>query len=291
MISIIIASINAEFLKNVSQNISDTIGVDFEIISFDNSKGEKGLCEIYNMGIAKAKNNLLCFMHEDVEFKTKDWGLKVKSFFEEHQDAGLLGIAGSKYKAAAPSGWHVESLKAERSNIIQKFKFNDKSEHHHQINPDHLTIEKVAVLDGVWLCTTKKVLSKFKFDESTFKKFHGYDIDLSIQIGSEYKVFVTYEILLRHFSEGNFNKEWLLETIKLHKKWTGKLPINKGDFTERELIIAEKHSFKLFIRKLIENEINLKEILNYLWSSKGFNYLSLVNFIKINFMILKRGIK
>ena len=61
MISIIISSINEKLLSDVSFNISKTIGVPFEIISVANGNGDKGICEVYNQGVAKANFPILCF--------------------------------------------------------------------------------------------------------------------------------------------------------------------------------------------------------------------------------------
>ena len=79
MISIIISSANSKQLEEVSQNVAQTIGVPYEIISFNNADGSMGICEVYNKGTAKAKYDLLCFMHEDLLFKTMDWGKVVQS--------------------------------------------------------------------------------------------------------------------------------------------------------------------------------------------------------------------
>lgn len=50
MISVIIASADKAFLAKVSEDIKNTIGVEFEIIGFDNANAEKGICEVYNIG-------------------------------------------------------------------------------------------------------------------------------------------------------------------------------------------------------------------------------------------------
>ena len=75
MISVIISSAKKELVTQVTKNITDTIAVEFEIIAFDNSNGEKGICEIYNQGIKKARYDVLCFMHEDIAMITPGWGL------------------------------------------------------------------------------------------------------------------------------------------------------------------------------------------------------------------------
>ncbi len=50
MISIIICSRDADYLRKVSENVAATIGVPYEIQAIDNSKGAYGICEAYNLG-------------------------------------------------------------------------------------------------------------------------------------------------------------------------------------------------------------------------------------------------
>ncbi len=50
------------------------------------------------MGASQAKFNIICFLHEDVLFRSQNWGLTLVSLFADHPDLGLVGLAGSKYK-------------------------------------------------------------------------------------------------------------------------------------------------------------------------------------------------
>src|ERR1700712_2326715 len=233
MVSIIISSANAQQLEQVTENIGDTIGVPFEIIGFDNSNGQQGICTVYNRGIQQAKYDILCFMHEDVIIKTQNWGIALKAIFEENPDVGLLGVVGGGYKPFTPSTWGGLGIYNTFSNIIQSYKHSDKPPYHDFRNPDNAKLEEVACVDGVWLATTKKVANSIKFDE-TFTGFHSYDIDYSIAVGQQYKVCVTYEVLMNHLSEGSYSRGWLEDTLKLHKKWAGHLPINTKNFSPGE---------------------------------------------------------
>ncbi len=67
MISIIICSVNQNYLKDVAENISNSIGVEYELLVWDNREAKKGLCEVYNMMAAKARYDYLCFLHEDIK--------------------------------------------------------------------------------------------------------------------------------------------------------------------------------------------------------------------------------
>ncbi|MFC4212089.1 glycosyltransferase [Pedobacter lithocola] len=282
MISIIIASTKNILLKNISKNIEDTIGVDFEIISFDNARGERGLCELYNKGSRMAKYDILCFMHEDISIKTYNWGSIVCKSFKQNEKLGLIGIAGSIYKAIAPSGWHSNSENTERTNIIQTFKFSDKTEMHHTRNPLNEKYTRVACIDGVWFSTLKKVVTENPFDEQNFKGFHAYDIDFSLQVGQHYDINVRYDILLQHFSEGNFDKSWMLEVMKLHSKWNKYLPIQTMNFDKRTRIQIEKRTFKDFIDKSLANKIPAIKVVQLLWNKDGIRRFDFKLFLKLN---------
>lgn len=275
-------------LFDVERNIKQTIGVEYEIIAFDNSDGSKGLCEIYNLGIKKAKYPLLCFMHEDVELKTENWGNIVSQAFNDNPKLGLIGIAGSTYKALSPSGWHCNAADVERTNIIQSFKFAEKEKFHHIRNPLKEEFSEVACIDGVWFCTLKSIASEITFDEALFKKFHAYDIDFSLQVGQKYEVNVRYDILLEHFSEGNFNQSWILEIIKLHQKWNKYLPINKTNINGKTTLGIEKRTFKDFIDKALSHRIPKKELFKSLWGKWGVKRFSFMLFLKLNRYLISR---
>lgn len=252
MISIIISSANAEQLKQVTENISATIGVPFELIAIDNSKGQQGICAVYNKGIQQAKYGILCFMHEDIIIKTNNWGSILKNSFDENPDIGLIGVCGGSYKPFTPSSWGGLGINNAHYNYIQSYKYTVKESELIYRNPGNDRLAPVACVDGMWLATTSEVTAKITFDEETFKDFHLYDLDFSIAVGQQYKVCVTYEILLNHLSEGKYNSTWMEDTLKLHEKWMDVLPVNAGNFTRWECTYIEKITYKHFLTQLLD---------------------------------------
>ncbi|UKT63814.1 glycosyltransferase [Pedobacter mucosus] len=282
MISIIIASVQESFLKNVTLNIQQTIGVEFEVISYDNSKGELGLCEIYNLGAKQAKYDLLCFMHEDVDIKSQNWGLIVAEIFKNKQ-TGLVGLAGSTYKSIAPSGWFCNGgpQKINYINLLQRYKFDEADTFHHLQNPKGENLSEVIAVDGVWFCTRKAAVLKYPFDALTFKKFHCYDIDFSLSIRAEYKTYVTFEVLLAHFSEGNYDRTWVEETLKLYDKWNKILPIDIEGLSKKDIKVSEKHAFRFFLNRMKIAKFNKKQRLNVVLKSKIYQKVGLTLFLKL----------
>ena len=82
MISIIICSVNNDYLQNIKNNIAETIGTEYEIIAYDNRHTNHVICHVYNLCAAKAKFPYLCFVHEDVELLSKDWGKELIAYIQ-----------------------------------------------------------------------------------------------------------------------------------------------------------------------------------------------------------------
>lgn len=288
MISIIISSANKEFLKAVSNNIDETIGVTYEIIAVDNLDGSKGICEVYNFGIKQAKYDLLCFMHEDIEIKTKEWGQKVVSYFNQDKKLGVLGIAGSAYKGLVPSGWGVEGTKGmEFYNYVQAFKYSEKLSIHAYSNTGNVLIQPVVVVDGVWFVTTRIIASEVKFDDKLFKGFHCYDLDFCLNVGKNHTIAVAFDILLEHFSEGGYNPAWFYETLKLHDKWRSELPRCIVDISQSEKEKIEKRLFKRMLARLVDWKFEKKYILNLLKEYIKYSKTGFMSYLKLRLYFFK----
>ncbi len=252
MISIIICSRDKKVLETLASNIALTIGIAYETIVIENPNGSFGICEAYNKGAAKANFDILCFMHEDVIFETHDWGKKVLDHLAD-KSTGLLGLAGGHTKSLVPGSWPSYISENEMS-LVQHYK--DPSKSPEKIIQTGATVPgkpaKVACIDGVWMCTRKDVFSRNRFDEQNFKRFHGYDIDFSLQVNQAYHVYVVFDILLHHYSEGSFNREWLTENIRLSNKWKNQLPFSVKTVSREDLIRQHWTCMHIFINQMID---------------------------------------
>lgn len=289
MISIIISSANIKNLNNIRENIEKTIGLPFEIIATDNSKGERGICEIYNEGARKAKFDFLCYMHEDLKILTKNWGFNVIAKFQNDQKLGVIGVVGSRYKPLAPSGWGASSLTSNVffSNYIQHYKNKKRPSHLILVNPLGKTEVDVVCVDGMWFCTKKSIAEDLPFDENLLKGFHCYDIDYCLNVGREFRVAVIFDVLMEHFSEGSYNKSWLEDTIKIHKKWKEILPKSVGETTESEQIGMEKRAYKMLFKRLKNMGCSYsygKNIMNEIYESGKLNFKL---YCKLQFYLFK----
>lgn len=272
MISIIVCSVNAALFTKLEANISNTIGTEFEIIKIDNSNNQYSICSAYNFGATSANFPFLCFVHEDVIFHSTGWGAELQFFFEKNKKAGLVGVAGSKYKSLSPGSWVNGQSSLDCFNLIQHNPKNGTDEI--QIsNPDQdkLYVE-VQTIDGLFLFTTHHVWSQMRFDETTFKGFHSYDLDFALQVGRKYKIYVTYMMQLAHLSMGSLNKHWIEQSILLSEKWKDVLPV--GNLPHAEKRRLEWKQKRLFFQKMLIYGSSNVDALSVLFKFGYFKFFS-----------------
>ncbi len=272
MISIVICSIKEDFFITLEKNIQGTIGdVAYEIIKINNNIEKLSITKAYNLGIDRSKFKHLLFIHEDILFHSKNWGKVLIDTFK-NSNVGLVGIAGAKYKSKQPSAfWHT-NMEMLHINLIQ-----------HKNNSSNLFTngfannqEEVAILDGVFLGLNKE--TNVRFNEQILG-FHCYDLGISIDVlEKKYKLIVTNQILIEHFSIGNTDVEFLKGVIQFHELYKNKLPkfINK----------SSNKLEKIALRKFLEVCLQNRYIPYRLWILNIFNN----PFQKLNYNLLKLAI-
>lgn len=231
MISIIISSYLPQYFAALEKSIAETCGMQYEIIKIDNP-GLMGICKAYNKGAAKSQFNYLLFIHEDILFKTENWGEKLIAHLDQ-KETGIIGLAGSSYVPSAPSSWTV-SEKYNFANILQGNKENSKS------FPIHTTKEtrnRVFAVDGVFLGIKKENFLSFKFNED-LEGFHGYDLDLSLRISKKHQNYVINDILIQHFSNGNLDQLWFDANVKLRQTLGASFHTKIDSETERNSFLG-----------------------------------------------------
>ncbi|MGC3976852.1 MAG: glycosyltransferase [Paludibacteraceae bacterium] len=261
MISIIVSTNNEIFLKNILENIHQTIGdIDYEIIDIFNPK-KYSLCEAYNIGVERSKYHYLCFVHDDVVFRTNNWGERLVHLFENDHQIGLIGVVGNKFKSSYPSAIGQSSFikkRYMRGSIIQTstgYRDFDNSQTKKEL-------EDVVCIDGVFMFTNKNVMNYCAFDDKLLTHFHGYDMDFSLQVFTKgLRVIVDREMLIEHISDGNYSKENTVANRLIGKKWRKELPVATNDL---KLSAFRLHYFDLinwiyFFRKAMVRKLkNIK---------------------------------
>lgn len=247
MISIIISTYQPTYLKALTSNIAETIGATpYEIIPIHNP-GLMGICEAYNTGAAQAKYPYLCFVHEDILFTSQNWGARVVTHLE-NPNTGAIGVAGAAYKCKVPLSWSV--VKPYRAlNLIQHYGGKKKPEIA-RVNPGENDTYRVVVLDGVFIAARKQVWQSHRFDQKAFEGFHGYDVDFSLAVAQQYALYVVFDVLIEHFSQGNPNQDWLAAAIQISKKWKRNLPAHCLNLEDATIAEIERKCKKRFRKKL-----------------------------------------
>lgn len=284
MISIIICSKYSERSDKLASNIQETIGVEYEIISIDNSKNEYFITQAYNKGIGLSKYNYLCFLHEDVNLITNNWG-KILIEHLNNNPQGIVGVAGGQIATKVPSSWS-ELAKTQRKNFMQ---CGDLVSYPYNM----IKMEsEVVMLDGFFLACKKDFIEPILFD-GNLKGFHAYDADICFR--SKYyggTNIVIYDILINHHSHGTPNRQWVECTKAVFQKWNHIFPIYVGD-EKLDILEVEKRMLKRFMRKMIKFGYSYSEVVNdayisVLWGELYRNPMSSLKLWVLYYCLFKK---
>lgn len=190
---------------------------DIEVLMYENN-GEMSLTEVYNKGLKESKNDIVVFMHDDINILTKDWGKKLVKHYQ-NTDYGILGVAGSKNLNENGVWWtNRESMYGNvyhtdgKKTWLSEYSYNFGNR-----------IKEAVVVDGVFFSCSKKRIVK-DFDEF-YKGFHFYDISFCFDNFKEnVKVGVHFDISIVHKSVGEVNDEWEKNRLLFMEKEKENLP-------------------------------------------------------------------
>lgn len=224
MISIIICSRTKTISVSLTENIKNTIGCEYELVIIDNSENQYSIFEAYNEGINKSKGDYLCLIHDDILFNTKGWGTNIHRIFNDNEKIGLIGLAGSKSKTKIPSAWWWCPNEDKVVNIIQHNRHQENPKEKWSQGFEKDTNTAVVVVDGVFMAIRRDKRLRFN---TNMKGFHNYDLNISIECHKlDYKIVVTNEIIIEHFSNGNLNEYWVKSAYQLYSIYKNSLPLS-----------------------------------------------------------------
>lgn len=230
MISCIICSRYPDISNELKHNIASTIGCEYELVVIDNSKNEYTIFSAYNEGARRSNGDVLCFMHEDIFFRSNDWGLVTKYLNGEHY--GLIGVIGGLYYPNYPCAWWHSAT--ETGQIIQGI-YDDDGNYsifkQYLWNRKHGDIIEAVTVDGLWMCIKKSLFDDgiIKFDDTMFRCFHLYDADICMQIiNAGYEVGIVFDVFIEHKSGGTFKPEYFDALDIWYDKWKKLLPLKRS---------------------------------------------------------------
>ena len=291
-ISVIVCAKNLIGSQSLIKNINSTIGCKHEIILINNSKNKYSIFQAYNEGIFKSKGDLLCFIHDDIEIYSKNWGRYLLNQFDTNPDIGLIGLAGAKVKTKMASTWWDCPEQYQFQNIYHQV----GSFCEHKYNwPEPANVIEVSTIDGVFMVCRSQL--GIIFDES-MKGFHFYDLNLSLLCHDKgFKVCVTNQIDIVHHSRGNLDRSWILSATHSYKKFEKNLPlIIDAEISRKALRELEFENGILLLERILKHRFYVKSILIWLklfilnpFSNKLFK--SSFKFLKLKFKQLLKRIK
>lgn len=269
MLSIIVSSYQPEYFLQFSNNIEETIGVNFayEIIQIWNPN-LMGICEAYNKGAEKAQYENLLFVHEDVLFETQNWGAILINFLEDER-MGCIGLAGANYIPNTPAPWWI--IDNYKNSHLAHFNKKTNKRYDYTFSSDNGLLPS-KILDGVFLACRKNIWKRVKFNEE-LKGFHGYDINFSLAVSEIKQNHILNKINIVHFSAGSLTSEWMTQLIKAY---------NLSSYKQKDIINkdTELASFKYFADQLRHLDFPANEKLFYLQKFISFKHLGFINWIK-----------
>lgn len=217
---------NQKFIKHVN----DTAGnVDLHVHCIPNMR-QYSLTEAYNMGW-KVIDDLgrgdgaIVFCHNDIKFRTKDWGkILLNMFVGSGYD--ILGVAGTTELNSHGCWWLTAEGK--QMNFAKMF---GRVWHIHGVDREEESVyskkisgvQEVVTVDGLFIAVNGASKVQ-KFDEE-FKGFHFYDISFCFRNYLEgFNIGVIDRISLLHNSPGMTNAEWENNRQQFAEKYKDELP-------------------------------------------------------------------
>ena len=85
-----------DYNDKFKQHLLQSVGLeDVQILEYVNHN-QFSLPQIYNSGITESIYNIVCCVHNDIKLES-GWGKNLLSDFNNNQDYGIIGKAGSCY--------------------------------------------------------------------------------------------------------------------------------------------------------------------------------------------------
>lgn len=244
MLSLICCSQYEDIPKELSFNVQKTIGVEYEWIWIYNQNNKYSIFEAYNIGVQKAQGKILCFMHQDIEYLSNNWGKLVENLLSRN-DVDACAVAGADYYRKSPS-YYPCGKGHNKINLIQYTVDGDI--HWEEYNKS----ERIVVFDGLWFCIKKTCFDKIRFDSTLYSGFHFYDIDIAVQMYvNRMNVYTIPDVWIKHYSSGNTNLLWLRNSFLFYEKWKNIMPINVNPVDQTEVLLLEKEALYSAFRSTI----------------------------------------
>lgn len=227
---------------------------ELEFLAYENNN-QYSLTSVYNTGLYVSTNDIVVFMHDDIEINSKEWGKKLINHYKDGNHYGILGVAGTRKMNESGIWWNEkESMYGVVSHTERGKTWTNK------YSKDFgNSIKDVVVVDGVFFsCHKKRIKTNFNED---YEGFHFYDISFCFEnYLKDVAIGVHFDIKITHKSIGEVDEKWNEHRVKFIKENVENLPQSTQlDVTYTEPIVNLKNKKKLAI--IIPTKNNVEELL------------------------------
>lgn len=196
-----------------------------------------GVIKSYQYAYENSDHDILCYIHNDVAVYTPGWDSTIMHLAERQSRFGLAGFVGAE--GVHPNGGRFNV----HNNMLEAEIHGSRTDH----------IRQIAVLDGLCMAASRKMLDARNGLDLDYQVHHYYDLDLSVE-SLDRGFYNFYVPISHHHMSGKtacapqFN-DWLdkqmnmtggeaqqaifqLNMSRFQQKWIGKLTysVNDGDF-------------------------------------------------------------
>lgn len=190
-------------------------------------ENREGLPAVYNQFISEQyKDWIVLFVHDDIELYNIDLR---KALMESFRSFDLVGVAGNQFHDPTrhPVRWFMEAPDGMRytSGQVTHLKTarvaNDRAAFTVPVIDSYGPARiPVSVIDGVFMAVNMKACLErnLRFDERF--DYHFYDLDFSYNATRSGLRVGTWDILIKHYSQGSYDSKSWAESEQIYRsKW------------------------------------------------------------------------
>lgn len=208
--------------KDFIDHIKDTCDCDLNVICVHNPDGIS-ISKVYADMTANEsiETNILVFIHDDIEFLRKGWGKEILRLFNEYEDYGIIGVAGSAQFDENAAWWNYEK---KFGQVLHRWEGKSWLTAFSPLLEKDL--QDVVVIDGLFIALHKKRIAENFSRELLFFDFYDIYFCLANYFAKKCKIGVTTNIRLAHNSIGKLKDSWYKNREIINEKFGQKFPID-----------------------------------------------------------------
>ena len=173
------------------------------------------------MESSEFKTNIGVFVHDDIEFLRNGWGKEILRLFNEHEDYGIIGVAGSAQFDENGAWWNYEKKfgqvlhRSEGNSWLTAFSpLLDKD------------LQEVVVIDGLFMAIHKGRIAENFSRELLGFDFYDIYFNIANYLAKKCKIGVTTNIRVAHNSIGKLKDSWYENRKIINEKFGKYFPID-----------------------------------------------------------------